>query len=485
MEHDFLHEAESLNDLVQFNNNFYVETFKEILKNKKFQASPYKQWLESKQIINLVPLQSDNLKPIEIVIHLNNQNITDLLKNLKPKNLKASTKLEKLFEYEFQILNLVSPNEIWVCLSKNDNLYSKINQELSQSKLVALSESQVHSGLPCVLKISNYYKRAKILDSYKIKSELNIRLFLVDYGEIMFSSLEDIFKLPDTLYHIEPLAIRISLDFYLPDKQTEDTNKNKLESLIQDIDILIFRVLDSRKDYYIVKILNLNGETDFFHEIQNENLEEKQIIYDQIKIELNQPLNVLLINHETPKHLGIVSASKYKKRFEFISKFHDWHKENKKSLNFLSGDLLGKPCAISSLQIGKWCRGLVIQSGLNGKKSRVYLIDFCRTLIFTNDKLYQIVKEDFLSEPSYVHRCFLEEENEQLERFSKFIDNLKSSGMNPDADLNSDDNLEIQVLEKNLASLHLQSDIKNYKYKIKILDIILNYKKKKQKYNLK
>ncbi|CAF0857163.1 unnamed protein product, partial [Brachionus calyciflorus] len=470
---NFLDASESFNDSDQFNDNFYVESFKKMLKNEKFQASIYKQWLISKKIINLVPLQSDNLKPIEIVVHLDNQNLTDLLKNLKFKNLKASTKLETQFESEFQILNLVSPNEIWICLSKNTNFYTKINQELSQNQLAAFSENQVHPGLPCVKKINNFYKRAVILDSCKIKSELNIRLFLIDYGEIIFSGIEEIFKLPDKLYDIEPLAIKISLDLCMADKQTENSSTKKLKSLIQEIDTLRFRVLDCRKDYYTVKILNLNVEMGFFLDSLKQNLEEKQIIYGQVKLPLNQPLKVLLTNIDTAKHFGIVCSSNYEKRVEFISKFHQWHKENKKSLNSLSEDLLGKPCALSSIQIGKWCRGLVVQSDLTAQMSNVYLIDFCKTLTVTNDRLYKIVQEEFLSEPSYVHRCFLQEEQEQLQRFSKYIDMLKSSGMDPNTNLISIDNLEIQieVLEKILTPLHVQSDIKNYQYKIKVLDI--------------
>lgn len=74
-------ESESTNE-VHLNNVF--EMFKTILGNgTEFAATIYKQFSINKKISNFVPVQSDNTKPIEIVIHLfdlNNENLGDLLK---------------------------------------------------------------------------------------------------------------------------------------------------------------------------------------------------------------------------------------------------------------------------------------------------------------------------------------------------------------------------------------------------------------------
>lgn len=440
---NFLDASQSINESV-YENSTLVDQFKQILQNQPFQASIYKQWSLEKKIINFVPLQSDNLKSIEIVIHINGQNLTDYLKQFK--QLKNQTKLKTDQEYNFKFINFVSSNEFTASLTNNEGMYKKINDCIANVS-DHLSNQEIRTGLVCIYKPK--LARALILDMFKIKSELNIKLDLFDFGEIIYARLNDLFKLPDSMYELEPLAYMLNL------------SSNILNEKIRSCKELTLKIKNHKDNVYTVDLIR--------PDLLGDLCESKCLIYNQVKLDLKVPVRVMLTNVDTAKHFGIVQSVNNEKRIEFIAKFHQWHKENKATLVRLSGDLKSQPCAINSIQVGKWSRGLVVQCDQKANMSNIYLIDFCKTLTVGNDRLYRIECEEFLNEPSYVHRCFLQEEQEQLRRFSKYIDMLKSN-QNDSSGL---DNLEILIecLDRVMTPLHVQSNIENYQYEIKVIDV--------------
>ncbi|RNA34277.1 hypothetical protein BpHYR1_029812 [Brachionus plicatilis] len=272
---------------------------------------------------------------------------------------------------------------------------------------------------------------------------------LVDYGEVIYSKLTDVSQLPDDLYSLEPLAYKLTISCSM---------LNEKIRLCPQLTLKINSLCDK---LYSADLVGPDLLADL--------CEPKCLIYNQAKLELNVPVRVMLTNVDTAKHFGIVQSVNNQKRLEFIAKFHQWHKENKSSLVRLSGDLRSQPCAINSIQVGKWSRGLVVQCDNTAHMSNVYLVDFCKTLTVGNDRVYRVGSDQFLNEPAYVHRCSLQEEHEQLRRFSKYIDILKSS-QNEASGL---DNLDILIecLDKTMTRLHVQSNIENYQYKIKVLDV--------------
>lgn len=101
----------------------------------------------------------------------------------------------------------------------------------------------------------------------------------------------------------------------------------------------------------------------------------------QDDLPLSTLLKVQLTTLDTVKHFGIVSLNDVNKRARFMADFHKWHRENRKSLKLIIEEnkkpLIGTPCAVNSVQIGKWCRGIVANS--ESQMSQIYLVDHCRT----------------------------------------------------------------------------------------------------------
>ena len=442
---NFMDASQSINDS-NCDNGTLVDQFKQLLENRPFQASIYKQWSLEKKIINFVPLQSDNMNSIEIVIHINGQNLIDSLKNLK--QLKSQPKLSLNKEYRFKFINFVSSNEFTASLVDRESDKKLVNATIVD-KCDKLSDREIRTGLLCVYRPR--LARALVLDTFKIKTELNVKLDLIDYGQIVYAKLNDLCKIDHTLYDVEPLAYKINLtSSYLNENLTHLSPKE-----------LILEIKNFGQNGYTAELIQPN--------LYGDMCESKCLVYNQVKLELNAPIRVMLTNVDTAKHFGIVQSVYNEKRLEFIGKFHQWHKENKSKLVRLSGDLTSQPCAVNSIQVGKWSRGLVVECNQTANISNVYLIDFCKTLTVGNDRLYRIDNDQFLNEPSYVHRCFLQEEQEQLRRFSKYIDIIKTN-RNDSSGL---DNLEILIecMQRVMTRLHVQSNIENYQYEVRVLEV--------------
>ena len=153
--------------------------------------------------------------------------------------------------------------------------------------------------------------------------------------------------------------------------------------------------------------------------------------FNQADLPLNSPFKIQLTNVDTVKHFGIVLNDDKDRRNNFLHDFHKWHRENKKLLKPLAestpsssrSSIVGQPCVVNSIQIGKWCRGLVTSwdSMVN-----VYLVDYCKSAQVRLDRLFKLEKNEFLEEEIYAHRCQLIEEAEQRIKFERYLNLMKS-----------------------------------------------------------
>jgi hypothetical protein len=101
--------------------------------------------------------------------------------------------------------------------------------------------------------------------------------------------------------------------------------------------------------------------------------------------------------------------------------------------------------------------------------------------------LYKLENEEFLNEPTYVHRCQLVDDQVQRETLQKYLDLIKSGpskndsddmddGYDRDENLNTShiliENIEIDIncLSKELTKINPKYDLMSYQYTIKVVD---------------
>jgi len=154
--------------------------------------------------------------------------------------------------------------------------------------------------------------------------------------------------------------------------------------------------------------------------------------FNQADLPLNSPFKIQLTNVDTVKHFGIVLNDDKDRRNNFLHDFHKWHRENKKLLKPLAestptssarSSIVGQACVVNSIQIGKWCRGLVTSWD---SMVSVYLVDYCKSAQVSPNRLFRLEKKEFLEEAVYAHRCQLIEEAEQRVKFEKYLNLMKS-----------------------------------------------------------
>jgi hypothetical protein len=236
--------------------------------------------------------------------------------------------------------------------------------------------------------------------------------------------------------------------------------------------------------------------------------------FKEADVPLGQYLKIQLTNVDTVKHFGIVLISELEDRHKFLSSFHAWHKENKKNLKLVfptfksennensyndkkqttvsSGNkssasvFVGLPCAISSIQIGKWCRGLISSVDFSSQMANVYLVDYCKTAQVAFDRIFKLDKKEYFEEPIYAHRCQLVDDVQQRAKFEKYLELLKgsihpakeiASSFNSEQNsLNSShiamENIEIQVvcMSKTCSVFNQMTSLQNYQYTINVVD---------------
>ncbi len=152
--------------------------------------------------------------------------------------------------------------------------------------------------------------------------------------------------------------------------------------------------------------------------------------FNQADLPLKTRFKIILTNVDNVKHFGIVLNDDINKRNNFLNSFHKWHRENKKILNPLAENtptlsrysIVGQPCVLNSIQIGRWCRGLVTS---RDSMVNVYLVDYCKSAQVSLDRLFKLEKKEFLEEPVFAHRCQLKEEEEQRDKFEKYLNQIK------------------------------------------------------------
>ena len=134
----------------------------------------------------------------------------------------------------------------------------------------------------------------------------------------------------------------------------------------------------------------LTGVVSPTHRASCDKLAEKTMAFYETDMPLNQVFKIQLTNLDTVKSFGIILRSQLEKRDAFLAKFHQWHRDNRKSIaqshamfdkNGVAGgksvkSFVGMPCALSSVQVGKWCRGLVLNVDFAGQLANIYLVDY-------------------------------------------------------------------------------------------------------------
>jgi hypothetical protein len=263
-----------------------------LFKNKRFNLS--------KRIDNRLPLQSDNLKPIEIVVHLFKpdefeqnvsvnynyvddinelkndlkfRNVSYLLKllvdetkqklksqqepkqpaHLKPresdKKKRSIRKLDlmdyvdKNREIQVQFGHIITPNQFYLNFDQ-----SSLNSQMKKEYQICdrnLAENELKRGIFCAYVISDQsiYKRAIVSDFKKQKSALLVSIYLIDSGKHVITHLANLYPLASCFLDIEPLCFECTFDLKY-ERENEDVIVNKFRNLIQSCRSFKIRVID-------------------------------------------------------------------------------------------------------------------------------------------------------------------------------------------------------------------------------------------------
>lgn len=514
------------------------------------------------------PISSPISSPVS---DLDSQNITYLIKQMISENLKhddnnADKNLIKKFNIKMHLnnenelvaefCNLISPNQFYLCLNGFNEKLNEINVQLEHDyKESRLFEADNFSnGSYCVYidKKKVMYRRARI--NQLIKNNANI--FLIDTGEYVENvNINQLHKLYESYYEREPLCFECTLGLEYT-KSNEEKYINKFKSMIQLSKFFRVKLIDEidEKDKTLF-LVNLFGsratltETDrsYTMNIGEELKTNSPVLFLQAsspttktsfpflkqtdlkrccafkepEIALNEVLKIQLTNVDTVKHFGIVLSTDIEKRNAFLSNFHLWHKENKRTLKSIFSfksennnenaekkintacttttntaayykSFIGMPCAIMPIQIGKWCRGIIASVDFSAQISSIYLVDHCRTVQVANDRIFKLQEKQFIDEPTYAHRCQLVDEFQQRAKFEKYLDLLKGSvqtNFQTSKDFNSSaehqqnnenlnsshismENIEIQItcLSKTCSQLNQMTNLQNDQYTISVVD---------------
>jgi hypothetical protein len=547
-----------------------VDFFRKKLENgqKTFMATIYKEYSVKNKITNFIPLQSDNTKPIEIIIHLsqNSNSILDLtnillnfLQNQLPPPATNSPSLSiqipkpKLYSNHIatkstslilpvKIVNIIDFNHFFVALSNNDyetqlqklTNEMKLDYETKKPLVNKISLNELTNRLPFVYRSgsNSVYKRAIFLGAKSImnnkQTSQQFKFYLIDYGTIIYVDsisldAKDMFPLTSKYLNVEPLSVECTLDLNVSaENYALMLEKFKKFILLKNDknDFLIrFSELNANNHYEIPKYkvnLYIKEETANLIDIGKEmtgNAKTNNVVNFLLKnetsLEVGHIFRAQLINVDTAKYFSVILCEKNEKRTQFLNKFHLWHKENRQNLKSLFDNpqkpsskeqLVGMPVALNSIQISKWCRGVILSSDFQFKNFVIHLVDYSRNINTTHDRLFKLEEATFLHEPILVHRCLLSEtvdnNPEQREMFAKYVDLIKSPAalsstetsnqyssptptnvrnggdMQDGAHLSIDSfELEIECLKKEMRPLNVESSLISNQYCVKIIAI--------------
>jgi hypothetical protein len=301
--------------------------------------------------------------------------------------------------------------------------------------ITKLNEKDIKKGVICayINREKSIYRRALVVDIPKKKSSkqaLYVDIFLFDLGKYFQACVDNLYVLHDKYFEMAPLCFECTLG--LPKLQLEldeqlSTQFKTLVQLNKNFKIKIIKkmkpidVVDSQ--YEISRFhVNLYGtradkrETPFEYVINfGEELKlfgsalstssvnklnvlsvpvcEKINPFNETDMPLNQTFKIQLTNLDTVKNFGVILRSQLESRDAFLKRFHEFHRSNRTSLKPLfensnlaassnSGtknsmkNFIGMPCALSSVQISRWCRGLIVNLDVVGKLANIYLVDY-------------------------------------------------------------------------------------------------------------
>jgi hypothetical protein len=215
-------------------------------------ATVYKEFLLKNKISNMIPVQVDNTKPIEIIIHLkldNDKGLVDICElinkreqqSINPKidspsvvqrrKCKALQPISRLIEHksEFKAVrfsNIIGLNQFFLHLYGWEEQFEKLKimmrsdyvAENNRAKISHYNISDLKKNLMCALVFKEgeewAVRRAVI---YELKmanqnSNAQVKLYLLDLGTFhTASSVSGLFPLLDKYLVIEPLCFECTL----------------------------------------------------------------------------------------------------------------------------------------------------------------------------------------------------------------------------------------------------------------------------------
>jgi hypothetical protein len=237
-----------------------LESFKAILSNSRtFMATIYKDFLATNRIINSIPLQLENTRPIEVIIHIDTgSQVVDLYEALAKKeeasarnyiqvnspvqqstpiainrkDCKIQQPIAKLINAAKQDLKSVrfhyikTLNQFYLSFLDSDTHLAKLEQMLLNDyidvvnntfRVTPLNVADLKKNLICVrvTRINNKWgvSRVVVEDFSKSSNQsLQINLYMLDLGTVAITnSTSCLFPLLDTYRTFEPLSFECSL----------------------------------------------------------------------------------------------------------------------------------------------------------------------------------------------------------------------------------------------------------------------------------
>ena len=338
------------------------------------------------------------------------------------------TKWEKRFE---EICRSMEKDYESCGISEQFNINSShslpyISLNLTPKKI---EEKLIQIGLACayVNKVDRVYRRVLVVETLKKKSA-EVKVFLFDLGTYLNVNIEDLFNLLDKYSKWSPLCFECTLNLKMSRPELDDQvtlQFKKLVNLNKNFKIKLINKLKNLKpkskenecitiNRYHVNLFGTRAEPydpstelviNFGDELKSfgsslstrkliapisppincalwDKLAEKTIAFNETEMPLGEILKIKLINLSTVTNFSVILRFHQDRRQEFLTNLHHWHKENRKNLISLFDkpitalnmkSYIGLPCALRSVQMGKWCRGLIVELS---QLAHIYLVDY-------------------------------------------------------------------------------------------------------------
>ncbi len=298
-----------------------------------------------------------------------------------------------------------------------------------------ISENLIKTGLVCAYaNITNkVYRRVMVAENLRRKTT-EVKVYLIDLGTYMNVNIGNLFNLKDKYFEYEPLCfectlglgkmarpeldeqvliqfkklVKLNINFKIKivNQLKELTSKTNVSEGIDCFTanryhVNLFGTRAEPRDPNTELTINFGDELRSFGSSLStkkimapqsppsscllwDKLAEKTFAFNETEMPLGETLKIKLINLHSVKNFSVILRCHIERRQEFLAKFYKWHKENRKNLVTLLDNsvtsknmksFIGMPCVLTSVQIGKWCRGLIIELNIHSQMATIYMVD--------------------------------------------------------------------------------------------------------------